>query len=109
MRETNGKPFIFRFDIENDKKVSDLIELQREYYEANRPIRMRDLKANDDPKKCPWVLAGSENRFDVFLDYKYFDLSLSYSNDLSNVQIKEYKKAFLEHSINKYEISALND
>jgi hypothetical protein len=27
LRETKGKPFIFRFDIENDKKVSDLIEL----------------------------------------------------------------------------------
>jgi hypothetical protein len=112
--ETKGKPFIFRFDIENDKKVSDLIELQREYYEANRPIRMKNSKekpAKDDPKKpwCPWVLAGSENRFDVFMDYKYFDLSLSYSNDLSKIQEKEYKEAFHKFSNSLDEISAFDD
>ena len=112
MIETKGKPFIFRFDIENDKKVSDLIELQREYYEANRPIRMKNPKekpAKDDPKWCPWLLVSSENRFDVFLDYKYFDLSLSYSNDLSKIQVKEYTEAFLKHSIDKDKISAYID
>ena len=107
--KTKGKPFIFRFDIENDKKVSDLIELQRAYYEANMPIRKKNEKekpAKDDPKWCPWVLVGSENRFDVFMDYKYFDLSLSYSNELSNIQVKEYTEAFHKYSDGKDEISA---
>ena len=114
LRETKGKPFIFRFDIENDKKVSDLIELQRAYHEANKPIRMKNPKekpVKDDPKKpwCPWVLAGSENRFDVYQDYKYFDLSLSYSNDLSKIQEEEYTEAFHKYSNSEDEISALDD
>jgi len=50
-------------------------------------------EAKDDPKKllCPWKGTTSENRFDVFMDYKHFDLSLSYSNDLSKIQEEEYK------------------
>ena len=70
---------------------------------------MTNPKAKDDPKQCPWVLASSENRFDVFLDYKYFDLSLSYSNELSNIQEEEYEKAFLKHSKGEKEISAYID
>lgn len=64
--------------------------------------------AQDDPKKpwCPWLLAGSENRFDVFMDYKYFDLSLSYSNELSKIQVDEYTEAFHKYSDGKDEISA---
>ena len=89
MIETKGKPFIFRFDIENDKKVSDLIELQRKFYEANKPNRKKNAKGSKtyDPKKPDWLPCTSENRFDVYMDYKTFDLSLDYSNDLSNLQI----------------------
>ena len=43
------------------------------------------------------------------MDYKYFDLSLSYSNELSNIQEKEYKEAFYKYSNREDEISAYID
>ena len=111
LRETKGKPFIFRFDIENDKKVSDLIELQRKFYEANKPYRMKNAKGSKtyDPKKPDWLPCSSTNRFDVYMDYKKFDISLDYSNDFSQVQIDNYKKVFNKYSNDNDEISAFND
>jgi hypothetical protein len=38
------KPFIFRFDVENDKKVSELIELYNQFYEKNKPVREKSKK-----------------------------------------------------------------
>jgi hypothetical protein len=71
----------------------------------------KEKPAKDDPKKpwCPWVPVSSENRFDVYMDYKYFDLSLSYSNDLSKIQEEEYTKAFHKFSNKLDEISAFDD
>jgi len=40
------------------------------------------------------------------MDYKYFDLSLSYSNELSKIQVDEYTEAFHKYSDGKDEISA---
>jgi len=36
----------------------------------------------NDPEK-PWVPTGSENRVDIFTDFKFFDLNFEYDNDLT--------------------------
>jgi hypothetical protein len=75
---TKNTPFIFRFDIENDKKVSELIEMSYKFNEINRLVRR---KTTD--KEKPWADVGWENKLDVFTDFKTFDICLEYNNKLT--------------------------
>jgi len=82
LKKTGNKPFIFRFIIENDRKVSELIELQKKYYSSNKPVReLVKQESRDDPKK--WVDYSIENELDVITDLEHFDLSLAYSSELT--------------------------
>jgi ribosomal protein S8 len=87
LKKTDSMPFIFKFDIENDRKVSDLIELQRKYYSANKPVR-KPVKqvSRDDPKK--WVDYSIANELDVITDFEHFDISFEYDNGLTQVKSK---------------------
>ena len=75
---TKNNPFIFRFDIENDKKVSELIEMAYKFNYENRLVRR---KTTDKDK--PWADVGWENKLDVFTDFKKFDICLEYNNKLT--------------------------
>jgi len=75
---TKNTPFIFRFDIENDKKVSELIEMAYKFNYENRLVRR---KTTDKDK--PWADVGWENKLDVFTDFKKFDICLEYNNKLT--------------------------
>ena len=82
LKKTGNKPFIFRFIIENDRKVSELIEIQKKYYSSNKPVRkLVKQESRDDPKK--WVDYSIENELDVITDLEHFDLSLAYSSELT--------------------------
>ena len=83
LKKTGNQPFIFRFVIENDRKVSELIELQKKYYAANKPVRQQ---SKDDTEK--WVDHSIENELDVITEFEHFDLTIEYSNDLTVVKNK---------------------
>ena len=87
LKKTDNKPFIFKFDIENDRKVSELIELQKKYYGANKPLRKPvKQESRDDPKK--WVDYSIANELDVITDLEHFDISFEYDNSLTQVKSK---------------------
>ena len=87
MTITKNTPFIFRFDIENDKKVSELIDMTYKFNDNNKLVR----KKTSDPAK-PWANVGWESKLDVFTDFKHFDVSFEYDNDLTQVQINEIER-----------------
>jgi len=84
---TKNTPFIFRFDIENDKKVSELIDMTYKFNDKNKLVR----KKTTDPEK-PWANVGWESKLDVFTDFKHFDVCFEYDNELTQVQIKEIER-----------------
>ena len=62
LKQTGNKPFTFMFIIENDRKVSELIEIQNNRF-------------------------GS-NTIDVLTDFEHFDLNLEYTSSLTQVKTK---------------------
>jgi len=93
---TKNTPFIFRFDIENDKKVSELIEMTYKFNDENKLVRRKTT----DPEK-PWANVGWENKLDVFTDFKHFDVNFDYDNELTTVQINEIEKKWFKVDKNK--------
>lgn len=85
MKKTGNKPFIFRFIIENDRKVSELIERQKKYYGSNKPVR-KQVESSDKTKK--WADHSIENELDVITDFEHFDLNLTYTSELTLVKNK---------------------
>ena len=87
LKKTGNKPFIFKFDIENDRNVSELIELQKIYYRSNKPIR-KPVKeeSNSGPQK--WEEYSIANELDVITDFEHFDISFEYDNGLTQVKSK---------------------
>jgi len=88
---TKNTPFIFRFDIENDKKVSELIEMTYKFNDENKLVRRKTT----DPEK-PWANVGWENKLDVFTDFKHFDVNFEYDNELTRVQINEIEEKWFK-------------
>ena len=94
MKKTGNKPFIFRFIIENDRKVSELIERQKKYYGSNKPVRKqvessdktKQVESSDKTKK--WADHSIENELDVITDFEHFDLNLTYTSELTQVKNK---------------------
>lgn len=82
LTRTKLKPFIFRFNVDNDMSVSHLIKLQEEYHE--KTYFRRDKRSKVDvalhDKQKPVI-----SYFDVFLDYKHFDISFEYEKGLSKI------------------------
>ena len=81
---TKNKPFVLRFDMENDKKVSELINMSYKFNDENKLVRKKTGK-----KEPFWAKVGWENKLDVFTDFKHFDVHFEYDNTLTHVQIEE--------------------